>query len=102
MTEPSGVALPARRVLRLFVLAAAGAQTMIWFNTFRFIDVNANPMGDTLEWMAVFPFGLVLFGLVVPALLLGAIGRRLLSFGALLASAGLALMSSSFSRSYVR
>jgi hypothetical protein len=39
--------------------------------------------------MAVFPLGLVFFGLVVPALLLGAIGR-LLRFGALLASAGLA------------
>jgi hypothetical protein len=89
-TEPSGVALPSRRVLRLFVLAAAGTQTVFWFYTFRFIDVNANPMGDGLEWMAVFPFGFVFFGLVAPALLLGAIGR-LLRFGALLACAGLAL-----------
>src|SRR6266478_8737582 len=53
----------------------AGTQTAFWFYTFRFIDVNANPMGDGLEWMAVFPFGFVFFGLVVPALLLGAIGR---------------------------
>jgi hypothetical protein len=90
MTEPSTAALPSRHVLRIFVLVAAGAQTAFWFYTFRFIDVNANPMGDGLEWTAVFPFGLVFFGLVVPALLLGAIGR-LLRFGALLASAGLAL-----------
>jgi hypothetical protein len=90
MTEPSAVALPSRRFLRLFVLAAAGTQTAFWFYTFRFIDVNANPMGDGLEWMAVFPFGFVFLGLVVPALMLGAIGR-LVRFGALLASAGLAL-----------
>jgi hypothetical protein len=43
-----------------------------------------------LEWMAVFPFGFVFLGLVVPALLLGAIAK-LLRFGALLASAGLAV-----------
>jgi hypothetical protein len=39
--------------------------------------------------MAASPFGLVFFGLVVPPLLLGAIGR-LLHFGALLAAGGLA------------
>jgi hypothetical protein len=61
--------------LRIFVLAAAGAQTAFWFYTFRFVHVNANPMGDGLEWTA--------------ALLLGTIGR-FLRFGALLASAGLA------------
>jgi len=71
------------------VFAAAGAQTAFWFYTFRFIHVNANPMGDGLEWMVVFPLGFVFFELVVPALLHGAIGR-LLRFGSLLASAGLA------------
>jgi hypothetical protein len=43
MTEPSAAAGPSRRVLRIFVLAAAGAQTAFWFYTFRFIGVNANP-----------------------------------------------------------
>jgi hypothetical protein len=90
MSEPPATALPSRRFLRFFVLAAASTQTTFWFYTFHFIDVNSNPMGDGLEWMAVFPFGFVFFGLVFPALLLGAIGR-LLRFGALLASAGLVL-----------
>jgi hypothetical protein len=76
MTEPSAAALPSRRMLRFFVLAAVGAQMLFWFYTFRFIAVNANPMGDGLEWMAAFPFGFVFFGLV---LLLGAIGRLLLA-----------------------
>jgi hypothetical protein len=48
-------------------------------------------MGDGLEWMAAFPFGFVFFGLVGPALLLGAIGR-LLRFGVLLASNLLVLL----------
>jgi hypothetical protein len=89
MTEPAATAGTSRRVLRIFVLAAAGSQTAFWFYTFRFIHVNANPMGDGLEWMAVFPLGFVFFGLVVPALLLGTIGR-FLRFGALLAPGGLA------------
>jgi len=65
MMEPSATAGPSRRVSRFFVLAAAGVQTAFWFYTFRFIHVNANPMGAGLEWMAVFPFGFVFFGLVV-------------------------------------
>jgi hypothetical protein len=40
MTKPSAAALPLRRILRVFVLAATGAQTVFWFYTFRFIDVN--------------------------------------------------------------
>jgi hypothetical protein len=59
MTEPAATAGTSRRVLRIFVLAAAGSQTAFWFYTFRFIHVNANPMGDGLEWMAVFPLGFV-------------------------------------------
>jgi len=90
MTEPSAAALPPHRLLRPIVLAAAGAQTAFWLYTLRFIAVNANPRGDGMEWLAVFPFGFVFFALVVPALLLGAIGR-LLRFAALLAFAGLAL-----------
>jgi hypothetical protein len=85
MTKPSAAAGPSRRVLRDLRARRRGR-----VYTFRFIPVNANPMGDGLEWMAVFPLGFVFFELVVPALLHGAIGR-LLRFGALLASAGLAL-----------
>src|SRR5262245_5984277 len=66
MTEPAATAGTSRRVLRIFVLAAAGSQTAFRFYTFRFIHVNAHPMGDGLEWMAVFPLGFVFFGRLCP------------------------------------
>jgi len=90
MTEPSADVRSARDSLRRFVLVAAGVQTAFWLYTFRFIGVNANPMGDGMEWLAVFPFGLVFLGLVVPALVLAAIGR-LPRLSAALASAGFVL-----------
>jgi hypothetical protein len=39
------------------VLAATGIRAAFWLYTFRFIDVNSNPLGDVLEGMAIFPFG---------------------------------------------
>ena len=60
------------RFFRCFVIAVAGAQTAFWLYTFRLIYVNANPMGDGFEFVAVVPFGFVFFALVVPSLVLGA------------------------------
>lgn len=82
-------AAPPARHLRAFVLVAAGAQAAFWLYTFRFIAVNANPMGDGMEWVAVMPFGFIFFAIVMPALLLGARGRAL-RLGALLVCLGLA------------
>lgn len=73
--------------LRSWVLLLAGGQILFWLYTFRFIFVNSNPMGDGLEIMAIFPFGYIFLGLVIPTLLLGAIGR-LLQVGFLLGLAG--------------
>jgi hypothetical protein len=56
------------RFFRCFVIAVAGAQTAFWLYTFRLIYVNANPMGDGFEFVAVVPFGFVFFALVVPSL----------------------------------
>jgi hypothetical protein len=67
------------------VLLLAGGQILFWLYTFRFIFVNSNPMGDGLEIMSIFPFGYIL-GLVIPTLLLGAIGR--LSLGSCLVLLG--------------
>ena len=63
-------------------------QTTFWLYTFHLIYVNANPMGDGFEFVAVVPFGFVLFALVMPSLFLGSTARRL-PFGAALAVAGL-------------
>jgi hypothetical protein len=80
--ETCAAGLLSCRNLRLFILAAT--LLAFWLYTFRFINVNSNPMDDGLEWMAVFPFGFAFFGFVVPALVIGTIGR-LLWFGPLLA-----------------
>ena len=60
-----------RRLSRRFILAVAGAQTAYWIYTFRLIAVNANPMGDGMEFAAIVPFGLVFITLVAPPLVLG-------------------------------
>jgi len=64
------------RFFRYFVIAVAGAQTAFQY-TFRLIYVNANPMGDGFEFVAVVPFGFVFFALVVPSLVLGSTARRI-------------------------
>jgi hypothetical protein len=76
------------RFARYFIISVAGAQTAYWIYTFRFIAVNANPMGDGFEFVAIVPFGLVFLALAAPSLSLGVRGRRLL-LGAALAIAGL-------------
>jgi len=76
--------------LRYFVIALAGVQTLYWLYTFRLIAVNANPMGDGMEFVAIMPFGFPFAALIVPALWLGARGRWL-ALAALLAIAGLIL-----------
>lgn len=77
-------------VSRYFILALAGAQTGYWLYTFRLIAVNANPMGDGMEFVAIVPFGLVFLALVAPSLMLGVTGR-MLPLGAALAVIGLGL-----------
>jgi hypothetical protein len=77
-----------RRLSRRFILAVAGAQTAYWIYTFRLIAVNANPLGDGMEFAAIVPFGLVFIALVAPALSLGIWGR-MLPLCVLLAVAGL-------------
>ena len=76
------------RLSRRFIIAVTTAQTAYWIYTFRLIAVNANPMGDGLEFVAVVPFGLVFITLVAPPLVLGIWGR-MLPLGVLLAVAGL-------------
>lgn len=73
---------------RYFTLVLAGAQTAYWLYTFRLIAVNANPMGDGLEFVDIVPFGFVFLALVAPSLLLAATGR-MLRLGAVLVIAGL-------------
>jgi hypothetical protein len=52
MTEPSAAAGPSRRVLRIFVLAAAGAQTAFWFYTFRFHCRESNLVREMTSYGA--------------------------------------------------
>jgi hypothetical protein len=78
------------RLLRYFILAATSAQTAYWLYTFRLIAVNANPMGDGMEFVAIVPFGLVFLALVAPSLILGLTGR-MLPLGAALGVIGLVL-----------
>jgi hypothetical protein len=66
-----------RLLSRRFILAVAGAQTAYWIYTFRFIAVNANPLGDGMEFAAIIPFGFVFITLVAPPLALGIWGRML-------------------------
>jgi hypothetical protein len=70
--------------------AGPAAQTVYWLYTFRLISMNANPMGDGMEFVAIVPLGLVFFALVAPSLMLGLQGR-MLPLGAALAIAGLIL-----------
>ena len=58
------------RLSRRFIIAVTAAQTAYWIYTFRLIAVNANPMGDGMEFAAIVPFGLVFIALVAPPLLL--------------------------------
>ena len=76
------------RLSRNFILTVAGAQTAYWIYTFRLVAVNANPMGDGMEFVAIVPFGFVFIILVAPALALGIWGR-MLPLGVLLAVVGL-------------
>ena len=84
LEAPSRIA----RLSRYFIIALAGAQTAYWIYTFRFIIVNANPMGDGFELLAIVPFGFVFLALVAPSLWLGVTGRRF-PLGVGLAIAGL-------------
>jgi hypothetical protein len=88
--EPSDTPSHMARFFRYFVIVVAGAQTLYWLYTFRLIFVNANPLGDGFEFVAVVPFGFVFLALVAPSLLLGATGR-MLPLGVVLAFAGLIL-----------
>jgi hypothetical protein len=78
------------RVFRFVLITVAGAQAAYWLYTFRLILVNANPLGDGFEWVAVVPFGIVFLAFVAPSLWLGVAGRRL-PLGVALALAGLVL-----------
>jgi hypothetical protein len=77
-------------VTRCITIALACAQTAYWLYTFRLIAVNANPMGDGMEFVAIVPFGFIFLALVVPSLML-ALRSRMLPFAATLAVAGLIL-----------
>ncbi len=55
-------------------LAVAAAETLFWFYTFTYIHSHANPMGDGMEWLAIFPMSIIFLALVLPALILGVIG----------------------------
>lgn len=62
--------------LRLAVFAAAGAQTLFWLYTFYYIAGRANPRGDGMEWLAAVPMTIIFLALVMPTLILGALGFR--------------------------
>jgi hypothetical protein len=89
-SEHLGGAAGRRKILRRLTIVLAGAQTAYWIYTFRLIGVNANPMGDGMEFVAIVPFGLIFFLLVAPALLLGW-KNQFLAFGAALAVVALIL-----------
>ena len=78
------------KILRRVTIGLAVAQTAYWLYSFRLIAVNANPMGDGLEFAAIVPFGFIFIVLVAPALLLGWMGR-FLAFSAALAIVALIL-----------
>ena len=75
------------RGLRAGVLIAAVVQAALPVGLYFYIDRNANPMGDGLEWIAMVPALFIFVVFVPPALILGAI-NRLLVIGALFAGAG--------------
>jgi hypothetical protein len=78
------------RFLRYLAMLLGNAQTWFWLYSFRLIYVNANPKGDGMEWVAVIPFAIVFFLLVVPALRLS-INKRKIPLAAVLAVAALIL-----------
>jgi len=73
--------------LRAFVLGTGAVEAALPFLLFVYIDRNANPMGDGMEFVALVPAFLILIVFAAPALLLGAI-NRLLTLGAAFAGAG--------------
>jgi hypothetical protein len=75
---------------RRLVVAVAGAQTLYWLYTFRLIFMNADPLGDGFEYVAIVPFGVVFLALVAPSLWLAS-GGRMLPLSAALGVAGLVL-----------
>jgi hypothetical protein len=75
------------RGLRAGVLIAAAVQAALPVGLYFYIDRNANPMGDGLEWIAMVQALFIFVVFVPPALILGAI-NRLLVIGALFAGAG--------------
>jgi hypothetical protein len=61
--------------LRLITLAVAGIETLFWLFTFYYIHRQANPRGDGMEWLGEVPLTAIVVILVVPALILAAIGH---------------------------
>jgi hypothetical protein len=82
-SEHSGGVSGRRKILRDLTIVLAVAQTAYWLYSFRLIAVNSNPMGDGLEFAAVFPLGFIFIVLVAPALLLGWRGQFLVLAAAL-------------------
>jgi hypothetical protein len=73
--------------LRAAVLIAALFQALLFVALVVYIDRNANPRGDGLEWIAAVPAFFIVVIFVAPAFLFGAI-NRLLTLGALFAGVG--------------
>ena len=69
-TALDGVGKPAapRSPLRALVFLGAGAETLFWLWTFRYIAARANPRGDGMEWLAEVPMSMIFLLLTLPAL----------------------------------
>ena len=62
--------------LRLITLGVAAAEALFWFYATDYIDSHAIPRGDGTEWVAmVVPITTILLCGVLPALILGVLGR---------------------------
>ncbi len=59
---------------RTAAFTAAGAETLLWLYSFRYIAIHANPRGDGMEWLAAVPVTGVFLVLVLPALIAAVIG----------------------------
>jgi hypothetical protein len=79
----AGLINPVWTKLRIAVVAGGLIETAIWLGVAIYTEFNHNPLGDGMEFVAVYFSTLIFLFLTLPGLVLGSIGRWL-PLGALL------------------
>ena len=78
--------------MRIGVVAGAILETAVWAGIWIYTARKANPMGDGMEWIAVWLATIVFLPFTVPALILGLIGRWLTFAAVLVAGVAIAYL----------